>query len=312
MGATIISTAGQTPTGYSITRYNLFKNPSGRRPLTGYTVAGGAIAQDAGSSTRVVANAARAAGELFIAIETMTINETLIPNSKETFTARVIGVGCSVGIIAQGSGVVGGASAVTTIAASGAFTTTSVTFTTTASGTVTFYVLNRSAAASGSLIAFQDAHMEHGATATPYFDGAKSAVGDYSYAWSGGADASYSVERLPIYGQVRSTTPALVLSLSSTRNSRSRLHYVIGRGDPVVTLALPSFRSGTIELFYTTEQEAADAERMHTQSGKFVLSYPERPTWAMSYVLGGALKKQLDPETRDRWVVSVDYQEVAA
>lgn len=106
-------------------------------------------------------------------------------------------------------------------------------------------------------------------------------------------------------------TPQLVLSYESTRRSGNKVHQLL-TGALAVTLGGAGLRTGTLELFFLTEQAAAAAELAHTVSAVFTISDPGRPTMAMTYVLadGGALVRRLDPETRDRWIVTVDFQEV--
>ena len=195
-GATLTNLATnpsfETASGVVATLTNLFNNPSGRRTLTGYTGAPGTLVLEAPSLTRIDINAAAASNSAYIIVESMTIGGgKLLASTQYTFSASIYGDFTSVGVFVGGA-VTGGAS--TTIAA-GAFIRSSTTFTTTATGSVVFYVLNRSAAAVGNKIAFRDAQVELGAVATSYLDGNTAATGDFTYAWTGTADASASEQQ---------------------------------------------------------------------------------------------------------------------
>lgn len=150
-------------------------------------------------------------------------------------------------------------------------------------------------------------------TDTDFFSGSSPAAGPIDYAWLGAANLSVSVERLSTYDTVTDTTPELVLGYESTRRSRNKVHEILG-GGTVVSLGESGLRTGRLELFYLTEQAAVDAELMHSKPAVFTLATPDTPTTAMTYTLadGGSIVRTLDAETRTRWVVAVDFQEVAA
>lgn len=107
------------------------------------------------------------------------------------------------------------------------------------------------------------------------------------------------------------TTPALILSISTGAPTGTQLHQLIG-GGVAVSLAPVGLRTGTLELFYLTEAAARDAEKAHYVPGVFRVSYPERATLdGLNYVIApGSLGLQLDASTRDRWTLTVPFQEV--
>lgn len=111
---------------------------------------------------------------------------------------------------------------------------------------------------------------------------------------------------------VTSIYPTLVLSYASTRASGNKKHDLLGGGTSM-SLGKAGLRTGTLELFFPLEVDAAAAEALHGEVGVFTLVDPDRTTVAMSYVLadGGELGRELDDETRDAWVVRVAFQEVA-
>lgn len=106
--------------------------------------------------------------------------------------------------------------------------------------------------------------------------------------------------------------PTLVLGYTSVRAAKNQVHEIIGRADPDVTLKAAGLRTGTLELFCTGLGLALDIEDLHAGEGVLELADTDYPNLGMSYVPVGKIELQLDDETRTRWVVRVDYQEVAS
>lgn len=106
--------------------------------------------------------------------------------------------------------------------------------------------------------------------------------------------------------------PTLVLSYASSRASGNKKHDLLG-GGASMSLGKAGLRTGTLELFFPVEADAAAAEDLHRTAGVFTFTDPDRTSVAMSYVLadGGELVRELDDETRDAWIVRVAFQEVA-
>ena len=105
------------------------------------------------------------------------------------------------------------------------------------------------------------------------------------------------------------TSPELVLGYQTSRESRNIVHDLIS-GRIAVTMVGPRPRAGVLELFYLTENDAFDAMNLHATESMFTLYDSDRPAVNMTYVIDGSVELELDDETRDRWVVSVGYQEV--
>ena len=110
-------------------------------------------------------------------------------------------------------------------------------------------------------------------------------------------------------GSSESTEPTLVLGYDTEQESMNQVYDIIG-GGIAVALVRPRPRSGTLRLFYLTEADADAARELHTRETTFSLVSSERSSIAMTYVLDGRLRVELDEETRDRWVVEVGYQEI--
>lgn len=104
------------------------------------------------------------------------------------------------------------------------------------------------------------------------------------------------------------TSPTLVLGYETTRSGRNVVHDLIN-GDIAVTIVKPRPRSGTLELFYPDETEAWAAFALHSLADTYTLADTDRPGIGMLYVVQNA-SLALDDATRNRWVVSVEYQEI--
>lgn len=107
------------------------------------------------------------------------------------------------------------------------------------------------------------------------------------------------------------TSPDLVLGYATDRAGRNIVHDLLGGDGIAVVLIAPRPRSGTLELFYTDEADAWAALELHTSTAdSFTLADTDRPAIGMAYVLDSSgVSLALDEETRDHWVVSVNYQE---
>ncbi|MET4053584.1 hypothetical protein ABID81_002962 [Frigoribacterium sp. PvP054] len=107
-----------------------------------------------------------------------------------------------------------------------------------------------------------------------------------------------------------STRPLLSAGYQSSRQSRTVVHEVLGRSYPDITQFPMSLRSGTLTLVYDNEADALESERMHV--GGYVMTYADSDLQSatMTYIVNGALTRELEPQTRAVWLVTVAYQEV--
>ena len=110
--------------------------------------------------------------------------------------------------------------------------------------------------------------------------------------------------------EYETSTPILVDGYQSTRQSAHVVNPVIGSIWPDVALYPAGPRTGTLTLLYASEAEAVEAERMHAGATVLAFADTDVPTAAMRYVLDANLSRQLDPESRALWLVTVDFQEV--
>lgn len=105
-------------------------------------------------------------------------------------------------------------------------------------------------------------------------------------------------------------TPLLVLGYASKRESRNVVHQVIGRTGDDVTLRPASLRTGTLTMLFANEADALACEQMHAAGAVFTLVDDDLSSTTMLYILAGSLPRVLDDQTRRRWTVAVDFQEV--
>lgn len=104
--------------------------------------------------------------------------------------------------------------------------------------------------------------------------------------------------------------PTLVLGYRSIRTSGNQIHPILNREDPDVTFAPAGLRTGTLRFLCDTLADAAALEQLHTNAGTFSFEDDDAPGVAMYYVPAGDIEMELDPDTRQRWTVSIDFQEV--
>lgn len=105
-------------------------------------------------------------------------------------------------------------------------------------------------------------------------------------------------------------TPLLVLGWSATRESRARVHQLIGRSDPDVTLRPHALRTGTLRILCADEVAAVAMEQLHARGVVLTLADDDVAAVAGAYVVSGPITTELDPQTRTRWVVTADFTEV--
>lgn len=110
------------------------------------------------------------------------------------------------------------------------------------------------------------------------------------------------------YGAV-TLTPQVVDGWQQSRPSRVREHELIGGGSEF-TRTRPGPRRGTLTLVFASEEDAAAADLLHTTAPYVDLASDDRDLVNMRYIVTGDINVDLDPETRDVWVVTVGYTEV--
>jgi hypothetical protein len=97
------------------------------------------------------------------------------------------------------------------------------------------------------------------------------------------------------------------------RETTTTLAQVINRDDPLVTLGSQTSRRGTLRIFADDYQMGTSLEQVFNRGDVVLLRQPDHPGLDM-YVVGTRTSLTVQPEiTRPRrWVLEVDYTEVAA
>jgi len=105
----------------------------------------------------------------------------------------------------------------------------------------------------------------------------------------------------------------LATGLSIGRATTSAVAQVINRPDPLVTLGSQTLRSGTVSIFCDTFETGMALERVFNLGEVVLLRQPDYMGLDM-YLVGTRTSLDLQEEVTDprRWVLSVDYTEVAA
>ncbi len=104
--------------------------------------------------------------------------------------------------------------------------------------------------------------------------------------------------------------PKMILGWETVRRSRNILHEVIGKPSPDVTVQPSAPRTGTLELFFLTEDAAVAADELHAAPGALTLVNDDHAARSMTYVIDGDVRLRLDPATRLRWTLTVPFREV--
>ncbi|WP_157552535.1 hypothetical protein [Jiangella gansuensis] len=105
--------------------------------------------------------------------------------------------------------------------------------------------------------------------------------------------------------------PLLVLGWAPVRPSRAVVHRLIGDVFAAVTLRPQAAREGTLRLLCADEAAAQAAVDLHSQGVVLTITDGDVAAVSMTYVVTGNVASELDPQTLRRWLVSVDYTEVA-
>lgn len=126
---------------------------------------------------------------------------------------------------------------------------------------------------------------------------------------TGSAELPYFDGSTPSYVEFENTQPLVVNGWQEGATGRNIVNPIIGGGIDV-TLQEASLRQGAFELVYQDEDEAAYAFAMHQRPSTFTITDSDRASMAMTYVVDGQISRALDDETREFWIVRVEYQEV--
>jgi len=107
-------------------------------------------------------------------------------------------------------------------------------------------------------------------------------------------------------------TPEVIDGFESSRRVGNIMHNVLGVEDVDVTYRPAKLRTGTLRMVFASEADALEAELLHANGTEFDIASTERDAIVMSYAVSGDITLTLDDATRDVWVLSVTFQEVAS
>lgn len=106
-------------------------------------------------------------------------------------------------------------------------------------------------------------------------------------------------------------TPEVVDGYEASIEARSRVHTILGRRDPDITLRPAGLREGTLSLVFASRAAAWGAVAALRTPQVLTLTDADVPEVGMSFVVaGGSLQPRLDPDTRAVWTLAVPFQEV--
>ncbi|SEF13806.1 hypothetical protein [Jiangella alba] len=105
-------------------------------------------------------------------------------------------------------------------------------------------------------------------------------------------------------------TPLLVVGWNTTRETRTRVHVLIGRTDPDVTIRPAALRSGQLTLLVSDAPACDEMETLHASGVILTMADDDVDVADMAYVVSGPLTRELDPQTLTRWLLRFDFAEV--
>lgn len=109
--------------------------------------------------------------------------------------------------------------------------------------------------------------------------------------------------------------PTVIEGFRSSRESRNKLHPILGSAETDVTLRPASRRSGDLTLVFGSadaEADSAEAEAALATGEVYELVPDAVMSIAMSFVVTGSIERELDPQTRTVWLVRFGFMEVAS
>ncbi len=107
--------------------------------------------------------------------------------------------------------------------------------------------------------------------------------------------------------------PSQVMGYMSERAGNNVVHPILGREEPDVTLRPASLATGTLELGFqgpTAESNSKTAQTLASTSGVGTFYSSDRSSVGMTFVVTDRVRRELDPDSRDAWIVSIPWQEV--
>ena len=104
--------------------------------------------------------------------------------------------------------------------------------------------------------------------------------------------------------------PILVDGYRSVRSAGNIVHTLVDNEWPAITLRPARPRTGTLNLLCAELDDALAMDTLHAAANVVTLVDSDHPGLNMTYVASGTVQLELDNETRSRWWVRVDFQEI--
>jgi hypothetical protein len=106
--------------------------------------------------------------------------------------------------------------------------------------------------------------------------------------------------------------PALVESVTISHETDTKVHRIIGRPDPEVTLTTAQLATGSIAYLFATPAQAEACAAEHRRPAVFELLCESQPAWSRRYVVSGPITVEPADVKRRPWRCSIStYHEVA-
>lgn len=104
-------------------------------------------------------------------------------------------------------------------------------------------------------------------------------------------------------------SPPAKLSAAESIESRNIVHELLG-GGVAVTFGPEALRTSTLAMYFADEASCEAAYLFFKNGYVFELTDTDKPSTNMFFVVAGAIERELQTDTRDGWILSVDVQEV--
>jgi hypothetical protein len=106
--------------------------------------------------------------------------------------------------------------------------------------------------------------------------------------------------------------PLTVDGFNSTRAGGNVVHELIGTTDDAIALAPARLRTGTFKCVFSSLALANAFANAMSAAASFSVADTDVSAVNMSFVIQGNIAVELDDETRDAAIVTLDYREIAA
>jgi hypothetical protein len=104
-------------------------------------------------------------------------------------------------------------------------------------------------------------------------------------------------------------TPKAKLTAEESVDSRNLVHELLG-GGVAITFGGAPLRAATLEMYFDSETESAEAFEFFKDGYVFELTDTDAPSTNMYFVVAGSIERSRDMDTDTAWLLTVDVQEV--